>query len=84
MKRIFLPEANKIKLPKENSFIRMNVFDEYGDSEENRQIRESMEEQEQREEQKRFNEMDITVRVGYPFKQTVHYTAGESNRKHSI
>ena len=39
-----------------------------------------MEEQEQREEQKRFNEMDITVRVGYPFKQTVHYTAGESNR----
>lgn len=53
-KRIFLPEANKIKLPKENSFVRMNVFDEYGDSEENRQIRESMEEQEQREEQKRF------------------------------
>ena len=32
----------------------MNVFDKYGDSEENRQIRESMEEQEQREEQKRF------------------------------
>ena len=22
--------------------------------------------------------MDITVRVGYPFKQTVHYTVGES------
>lgn len=28
----------------------------------------------------KFNEMDITVRVGYPFKQTAHYTVGESNR----
>ena len=33
-----------------------------------------------KEADERFNEMDITVRVGYPFKQTVHYTAGESNR----
>ena len=24
-----------------------------------------------------FNEMDITVRIGYPFKQTAHYTAGD-------
>lgn len=28
-----------------------------------------------------FNEMDITVRIGYPFKQTAHYTAGEGNNK---
>ena len=28
----------------------------------------------------KFNEMDITVRIGYPFKQTVHYTVGESVR----
>lgn len=27
-----------------------------------------------------YNEMDITVRIGYPFKQTAHYTAGESSR----
>lgn len=53
-KRIFLPEAYKIKLPKENSFVKMIVFDKYRDSEENRKIRESMEEQERREEQKRF------------------------------
>lgn len=26
----------------------------------------------------KFNEMDITVRIGYPFKQTAHYTVGES------
>lgn len=26
----------------------------------------------------KFNEMDLTVRLGYPFKQTVHYTVGES------
>ena len=25
-----------------------------------------------------FNEMDITVRLGYPFKQMVHYTVGDS------
>ncbi|MDE7430637.1 MAG: hypothetical protein K2N34_01765 [Lachnospiraceae bacterium] len=31
-----------------------------------------------READEKFNEMDITVRVGYPFKQTVHYTVGES------
>ncbi len=28
----------------------------------------------------KFNEMDITVRLGYPFKQNAHYTAGESGR----
>ena len=28
----------------------------------------------------KFNEMDITVRIGYPFKQNAHYTAGESAR----
>lgn len=26
-----------------------------------------------------FNEMDIIVRLGYPFKQNAHYTVGESN-----
>ena len=26
----------------------------------------------------RFNEMDIAVRIGYPFKQSVRYTVGES------
>ncbi|MEE1025589.1 MAG: hypothetical protein U0L55_01095 [Acutalibacteraceae bacterium] len=25
----------------------------------------------------KFNEMDITVRLGYPFKNTVHYTVGD-------
>lgn len=29
----------------------------------------------------KFNETDIVVRIGYPFKQTAHYTAGERNRK---
>ena len=24
-----------------------------------------------------YNEMDITVRLGYPFKQSVHYTVGD-------
>ena len=33
-----------------------------------------------READEKFNEMDITVRIGYPFKQTVHYTVGESVR----
>ena len=28
----------------------------------------------------KFNEMDITVRLGYPFKQNAHYTVGESGR----
>ena len=28
----------------------------------------------------KFNEMDIIVRLGYPFKQNAHYTAGESGR----
>lgn len=28
----------------------------------------------------KFNEMDITVRLGYPFKQMVHYTVGDSKR----
>lgn len=30
-----------------------------------------------KEADEKFNEMDITVKVGYPFKQTVHYTVGE-------
>lgn len=30
-----------------------------------------------------FNEMDITVRLGYPFKQMVHYTVGDSRRQNS-
>ena len=55
-KRIFLPVANKIKIPQENKFVRMNVFAEYGDEKENRQIRESMAAQEQREEQERFEQ----------------------------
>ena len=29
----------------------------------------------------KFNEMDITVRIGYPFKQMVHYTVGENRKK---
>ena len=29
----------------------------------------------------KYNEMDITVRLGYPFKQTVHYTAGDKCKK---
>ena len=28
--------------------------------------------------------MDITVRVGYPFKQTVHYTVGESAKTKKV
>lgn len=28
----------------------------------------------------KFNEMDITVRIGFPFRQRVHYTAGDTNR----
>lgn len=28
----------------------------------------------------KFNEMDITVCLGYPFKQMVHYTVGDSKR----
>jgi len=31
----------------------------------------------------KFNEMDITVRLGYPFKQMVHYTVGDGNKKGS-
>ncbi len=31
-----------------------------------------------KEADEKFNEMDITVRIGYPFKQTAHYTVGES------
>lgn len=27
-----------------------------------------------------FNETDIVVRVGYPFKRNAHYTVGESSR----
>ena len=30
---------------------------------------------------KHFNEMDITVRVGYPFKQMAHYTMTEGKKK---
>ncbi len=28
----------------------------------------------------KFNEMDIAVKIGYSFKQTVHYTVGESKK----
>ena len=28
----------------------------------------------------KFNEMDITVRIGYPFKQNVHYTQSDSHK----
>ncbi|WP_458397201.1 hypothetical protein [Anaerotignum sp.] len=28
----------------------------------------------------KFNEMDITVRLGYPFKQMVHYTVGDKSK----
>ena len=31
----------------------------------------------------RYNEMDITVRLGYPFKQMVHYTVGDKGNKKS-
>lgn len=31
----------------------------------------------------KFNEMDITVRLGYPFKQMVHYTVGDAKPKGS-
>lgn len=31
----------------------------------------------------KFNEMDITVRLGYPFKNTVHYTVGDMKQKGS-
>lgn len=30
-----------------------------------------------------FNEMDVTVRLGYPFRQMVHYTVGDTVRKGS-
>lgn len=33
-----------------------------------------------READEKFNEMDITVRIGYPFKQNAHYTVGESSK----
>lgn len=29
----------------------------------------------------KFNEMDISVRIGYPFRNMVHYTVGESGKK---
>lgn len=48
--------ANKIKIPQENKFVRMNVFAEYGDEKENRKTRESMATQERREEQERFEQ----------------------------
>lgn len=32
---------------------------------------------------KKFNEMDITVRLGYPFKNMVHYTVEDSKQKGS-
>ena len=31
----------------------------------------------------KFNEMDITVRLGYPFKQMVHYTVGDVKKRGS-
>lgn len=40
-------------------------------------------EQLKKEADEKYNEMDITVKVGYSFKQTVHYTVGEkeTNKK---
>ena len=32
----------------------------------------------------KFNEMDIAVRIGYPFKQMVHYTVSDSNKNRSL
>lgn len=29
----------------------------------------------------KFNEMDIAVRIGYPFRQMVHYTVGDKKDK---
>ena len=29
----------------------------------------------------KFNEMDITVRIGYPFRQMAHYTVGDKEKK---
>ena len=29
----------------------------------------------------KFNEMDICVRIGYPFKQMVHFTIGDKRSK---
>lgn len=31
-----------------------------------------------------FNEMDITVRIGYPFKQTAHYTAVDNKKGKNV
>lgn len=31
----------------------------------------------------KYNEMDITVKLGYPFRQMVHYTVGDKNDKKS-
>ena len=31
----------------------------------------------------KYNEMDITVRLGYPFKQAVHYTVGDGKKNGS-
>lgn len=31
----------------------------------------------------KFNEMDITVRLGYPFRQMVHYTVGDKTKRGS-
>jgi len=36
-----------------------------------------------KEADEKFNEMDITVKVGYPFRQMVHYTVGDSNKHNS-
>lgn len=33
-----------------------------------------------KEADEKYNEMDIAVKIGYLFKQTAHYTAGESKR----
>jgi len=32
----------------------------------------------------KFNEMDICVRIGYAFRQMVHYTVGDSKKKQNI
>lgn len=30
---------------------------------------------------KKFNEMDITVKIGYPFRHTAHYTVGDKDKR---
>lgn len=47
----------------------------------NEQFRDLTKEELKQVADEKFNEMDITVRLGYPFKQTVHYTIGDKKEK---